>query len=71
MAGRDQLADELARCDAARDLAESDLESEATRLIELRATAAGFDAIVTERRAAGDGRRRAARRARRDSPPPG
>jgi chromosome segregation protein len=52
VAVREQLADELARCDAARDLAESDLESEATRLIELRATAAGFDAIVTERRAA-------------------
>jgi chromosome segregation protein len=52
VARRDQLADELARCDAARDLAESDLESEAARLIELRATAAGFDAIVTERRAA-------------------
>ncbi|MDX6496159.1 MAG: chromosome segregation protein, partial [Gaiellales bacterium] len=52
VARQEQLADELARCDAARDLAESDLESEATRLIELRATAAGFDAIVTERRAA-------------------
>ena len=52
VARRDQLADELARCDAARDLAEGDLESEAARLIELRATAAGFDAVVTERRAA-------------------
>ncbi len=51
-ARRDQLADELARSDAARDLAESDLESEASRLVELRASAAGFDAIVTERRAA-------------------
>ncbi len=49
---RDQLADELARCDAARDLAESDLESEAARLIELRSTAAGFDAVLAERRAA-------------------
>jgi chromosome segregation protein len=52
VARRDQQADELARSDAARDLAESDLESESARLIDLRAAAAGFDAIVTERRAA-------------------
>lgn len=49
---RDQLADDLARCDAARDLAERDLETEAARLAELRASASGFDAVMAERRAA-------------------
>ncbi|HEY0389082.1 MAG TPA: chromosome segregation protein SMC [Gaiellales bacterium] len=49
---RDQLADDLARCDASRDLAERDLEAEAARLSELRASAGGFDAVDTERRAA-------------------
>ena len=51
-ARRDQLADELARCDASRDLAERDLESEAARLAELRASSKGFEAVVAERRAA-------------------
>ena len=51
-AERDGLADELARCDAARDLAERDLESEAARLADLRATSGGFEAVVQERRAA-------------------
>src|SRR3954470_23480011 len=51
-ARRDQLADELARCDASRDLAERDLESEAARLAELRASSKGFEAVVTERRVA-------------------
>jgi chromosome segregation protein len=49
---RDQLADDLARGDAARDLAERDLETEAARLTELRSLTSGADAIVAERRAA-------------------
>jgi chromosome segregation protein len=49
---RDQLADDLARSDAARDLAERDLEAEAGRLTELRSLTAGADAMVAERRAA-------------------
>ena len=52
VARRDQLADELARCDASRDLAERDLETEAARLTELRALSSGFAAVVAERRAA-------------------
>ena len=51
-ARRDQLADDLARCDAARDLAERDLETGAARLAELRASASGFEAVMAERRAA-------------------
>jgi chromosome segregation protein len=51
-ARRDQLADDLARCDASRDLAERDLEAEAARLSELRASGGGVDAVVAERRAA-------------------
>ncbi|HET6850592.1 MAG TPA: AAA family ATPase, partial [Gaiellales bacterium] len=49
---RDQLADDLARCDASRDLAERDLEAEASRLADLRGAAAGVEAVVAERRAA-------------------
>jgi chromosome segregation protein len=66
---RDQLADELARCDAARDLAASDLEVAAARLLELRAQMSGVEAVVAERRdAAGeaDGRHAALDARRRE-----
>jgi len=49
---RDRLADELARSDAARDLAERDLETETARLAELQALSAGYEASLTERREA-------------------
>jgi chromosome segregation protein len=49
---RDRLADELARSDAARDLAERDLETETARLAELQAVSAGYEASLTERREA-------------------
>ncbi|HET7756779.1 MAG TPA: AAA family ATPase, partial [Steroidobacteraceae bacterium] len=66
---RDQLADELARCDAARDLAARDLEVEAARLVELRAQMSGVEAVVSERRAAAgeaDGRHAALDARRRE-----
>ena len=49
---RDRLADELARSDAARDLAERDLETETARLAELQALSAGYEASLIERREA-------------------
>jgi chromosome segregation protein len=51
-AQRDQLADELARRDAARDVAERDLQTEAARLAELGALLAGYEATLDERRRA-------------------
>jgi chromosome segregation protein len=51
-ARRDQLGDDLARCDASRDLAERDLEVEAARVADLRGAAAGADAVLAERLAA-------------------
>ena len=49
-ARRDQMADELARADAARDLAERDLEIERAKIAELAGTAAAGEAELAERR---------------------
>jgi chromosome segregation protein len=49
---RDALADELARTDAARDLADADLETARERLAELDAAAAAHAAEEQERRTA-------------------
>ena len=43
---RDRLADELARSDAARDLAERDLETGTARLAELQALSAGLRGVA-------------------------
>jgi chromosome segregation protein len=48
---RDRLSDELARDDAARDIALHDLEAERRRLAELDAVAAGLERGLEERRA--------------------
>ena len=47
---RDQMADELARADAARDLAERDLELERAKIAELAGTAAAGETELAERR---------------------
>jgi chromosome segregation protein len=47
---RDQMADQLARADAARDLAERDLEVEKAKIAELAGTAAAVDTELAERR---------------------
>ena len=49
---REQLVDELARSDAARDLAERDLEIERARVAELTAALEAHEALESERRAA-------------------
>ena len=49
---REQLVDELARSDAARDLAERDLETERERTAELTAALEAHEALEVERRAA-------------------
>ncbi len=49
---REQLTDELARCDAARDLAERDLETERARAAALTSDLEAHEALEAERRTA-------------------
>ncbi len=50
----EQLTDELARSDAARDLAGRDLEAERGRAVELRSALAAHEKLEAERRAAAE-----------------